>query len=47
MSSPASALPTLGEWRVGVPFFVLLLAIYGWAVTVGWTNGNLPGTEFR
>ena len=30
-----------------MPFFVLLLAIHGWAVTVGWTNGNLPGTEFR
>lgn len=47
MSNADAPLPVDREWRVAVPVFVLLLALHGWAMSVGWTSGNLPGNEFR
>jgi hypothetical protein len=35
------------EWRVAGVVFLLLLVFHGWAVSVGWKSGNLPGNEFR
>lgn len=32
---------------VAAVLFGLLLVFHGWAVSVGWKNGNLPGNEFR
>ncbi len=35
------------ERVIAAVLFGLLLAFHGWAVSVGWKNGNLPGNEFR
>lgn len=41
-------LPSQSRHRsIVVVGFVLLMIFHGWAVTVGWRNGNLPGNEFR
>jgi hypothetical protein len=46
---PAAAIPPTDrrEWAAAVILFGLLLVFHGWAVSVGWKNGNLPGNEFR
>ena len=44
----ASAHPTgANERPLAVLLFVVLLGFHGWALSVGWKNGNLPGNEFR
>ncbi len=32
---------------LAVALFGTLLAVHGWLLSIGWTNGNLPGQEFR
>jgi len=39
--------PDAREWRLTGLFFLLLLVFHGWAMSVGWKQGNLPGNEFR
>jgi len=45
-SSPASP-PTSREWAPALALFLVLLGVHAWGVSVRWTNGNLPGNEFR
>jgi hypothetical protein len=47
MPTAAAPSPDAREWRVAGVVFLLLLAFHGWAMSVGWTSGNLPGNEFR
>lgn len=35
------------EWRWSLVVLLLLVALHGWLVSIGWRNGNLPGHEFR
>lgn len=47
MPPTAARPPETREWGGAVVVFGLLLVFHGWAVSVGWKNGNLPGNEFR
>ncbi len=39
--------PDRGEFMVAVLFFGVVLGFHLWAASVGWSNLNLPGQEFR
>jgi hypothetical protein len=47
MSPAAIPPPERRELVLAAALFGLLLVFHGWAVSVGWKNGNLPGNEFR
>ncbi len=47
MAATPSAQAPRWEMPLAVVLFGTLLAVHGWLLSIGWTNGNLPGQEFR
>lgn len=47
VTSNTSPVADRREWRIAAALFCLLLVLSGWVISRGWTNGNLPGHEFR
>lgn len=47
MVNTSSATKPRWEMPLAAALFGTLLAVHGWLLSIGWTNGNLPGQEFR